>query len=107
LGTSSTLSGSTSIWIRAVAEPDHLGTAPGCDPITNNAIIRLKEKVADQSFDLVRWFVRKATGKNGEKAATPAADGEDAPVASAVAGSDRASKVPRSAVSSAGSRLHG
>jgi succinate dehydrogenase / fumarate reductase, iron-sulfur subunit len=37
--------------------------------ITDNAIIPIKEKVADQYFDPVRWFVRKATGKKAEKTA--------------------------------------
>ncbi len=30
--------------------------------ITDNAIIPLKEKVADRYFDPIRWFIRKATG---------------------------------------------
>jgi len=31
--------------------------------ITDNAIIPLKEKVADAYFDPIRWFIRKARGK--------------------------------------------
>ena len=62
-------SGSTSTSIRAASEIDHLGTLPRCDHITDNAIIPIKEKVADQYFDPVRWFVRKATGKKAEKTA--------------------------------------
>jgi len=31
--------------------------------ITDNAIIPLKEKVADTYFDPIRWFIRKASGK--------------------------------------------
>jgi succinate dehydrogenase / fumarate reductase iron-sulfur subunit len=35
--------------------------------ITDNAIIPLKERVADDYFDPVRWLLRKVTGKRQEK----------------------------------------
>jgi succinate dehydrogenase / fumarate reductase, iron-sulfur subunit len=45
--------------------------------ITDNSIIPLKERVADESFDPVRWLLRKATGsppKPKESTAAPTVD---------------------------------
>ncbi|MDB4998759.1 MAG: fumarate reductase [Myxococcaceae bacterium] len=53
--------------------PEHIA-------ITDNAIIPLKERVADDNYDPVRWLLRKVSGNKKKTLATPTKAGKNADV---------------------------
>jgi succinate dehydrogenase / fumarate reductase iron-sulfur subunit len=53
--------------------PEHIA-------ITDNAIIPLKERVADDNYDPVRWLLRKVSGNKKKTPATPTKAGKTADV---------------------------